>query len=49
MRELRNSYRISKRLLEVTRDRCEDNTKVNLKRLGFDDVGWIYLTYDKNL
>jgi hypothetical protein len=53
-RGMRNMYRVlvekpeEKRLLGRHRCRQKENIEVNLKEIGWEGVGWIYLAEDKD-
>jgi hypothetical protein len=46
MGEVRGAYNIfvGRRPLGRPRRRWEDNIKMDLRKIGFGDVGWIHLT-----
>jgi hypothetical protein len=52
--EKRNAYRIlvgkpeGKRLLERPRRRCEDNIKMDLRKIGWRGIDWIDLAQDRD-
>jgi hypothetical protein len=52
--EKRNSYRVlvgkqeGKRQLERPRCKWVDNIKMDLREIGWDDMGWIDLAQDRN-
>jgi hypothetical protein len=54
MREMRNAYRIligkpeAKRPLGRPRRRWEDNIRMDLKEIGYQNVEWIHLTQDRD-
>jgi hypothetical protein len=54
LREKRNADRVlvgkpeGKRLLERPRCRWVDNIRMNLRRVGWDDVDWIGMARDRN-
>jgi hypothetical protein len=53
MEEMRNAYKIlagklqDKKSLGRPRSRWEDNIKMDLKDIGWDEVYWIHLALDK--
>jgi hypothetical protein len=54
MEALRNSYKIfvrnhkGKRSLMRRVHRCEDNIKMELREIGWEDVDWIHLAQDRD-
>jgi hypothetical protein len=55
MREMRNAYKIlvgkpeGKRPFGRSRRRCEDNTRLDLRGIGWKGVKWTHLTQDWGL
>jgi hypothetical protein len=49
MGEMRSGYRKSeaKRPLGGPRQRREDNVKLDLKEIRYEDIEWIYITQDR--
>jgi ribosome biogenesis protein Nip4 len=54
MGEVRGAYNIlvgrpeGRRQLERPRHRWEDNIKMDLREIGFEDVDWIHLAQDRD-
>jgi hypothetical protein len=52
--EMRNAYKIlfgkpeEKRPLGRPRHRCEDNIKMNLRKIGLKGVNWIHMAQDRS-
>jgi hypothetical protein len=48
MREMRNAYKVLKRLHGRPGRRWEDNIKMDLKEICFEGVDWINVAYDRD-
>jgi hypothetical protein len=52
--EMRNAYSTlvgkpkGKRPLRRPRCRCEDNIRMDLRKTGWEGIGWIHLTQERN-